>query len=166
MTDFFHSHGLLSLGCVLYPLVAGKETHAMSIAPKFAGAALLGRHRRPSKMPPHAQRRLSSTPPPPRYGHWDGSNHRSNTSELTRGEEPLPLSRLSCGCARKPNTPRRYATLTKTTPCSAKRLPSNCGDDVAPQLNAPPWIQTITGLRSAGLVAPDQTFRKRQSSDP
>jgi hypothetical protein len=36
LTDFFHSHGLLSLGCVLYPLVAGEETHAMSTAPKIS----------------------------------------------------------------------------------------------------------------------------------
>src|SRR4030095_2422100 len=36
LTDFFHSHGLLSLGCVFYALVAGEETHVMSTAPKVS----------------------------------------------------------------------------------------------------------------------------------
>src|SRR5687768_1818987 len=52
---------------------------------------------------------------------------------------------------------------TYTTPSPANDEPSKDGLEPLPPVNAPPWIQTMTGRR-ASSAAGVQTFSRRQSS--
>ncbi len=49
--------------------------------------------------------------------------------------------------------------LTRTTPRWAKAVPSNIEAVGAPEVNAPPWIQTITGRGRTGVFAGAQMLR-------
>ena len=50
------------------------------------------------------------------------------------------------------------------TPFFTKVSPSNSFSWLFPCRNAPPWIQTKTGMGNAGFSSGAQTFRYRQSS--